>query len=87
VFAKLRVIAVFDFVKIILVELAYKRGKIGVLEETWEDRFSELVHVLCAPQMSQERMSINRRRTFTTKQSPRGPHDTTGWNNGSSSIL
>ena len=45
-FTKLWFIAVLDFVKIVFVELAYKRSKVGVFEETGEDGFCEFVHVL-----------------------------------------
>jgi hypothetical protein len=47
VFTKLGVVAVLDFVKVIFVELANERGKVGVFEETREDGFREFVHVLC----------------------------------------
>jgi hypothetical protein len=89
VFPELRIIGVFDFVKIVFVELPHEAGKVGVLEHPWEDRLCELVHVL------HSRVSVRYGyglvwggvRTFTTKQSPWGPHETTGWKVWSSSIL
>jgi hypothetical protein len=45
-FAELRVIAIFHFVEIVFVELAYERCEIGMFEETWEDGFGEFVHIL-----------------------------------------
>lgn len=44
--AKLVVVGIFHFVKIIFVQLADKAGEIGVFEHSWQDRFRKLVHVL-----------------------------------------
>jgi hypothetical protein len=45
-FAELRVVTVFHFVEIVLVELAYERCEIGMFEETGKDGFGEFVHIL-----------------------------------------
>jgi hypothetical protein len=44
--AKLVIVRIFHFVKIILVQLADKAGEIGVFEHSWQDSFRKLVHVL-----------------------------------------
>ena len=44
--AVLIIIRVFDFVKVVFVELTDETGKIGVLEHPREDGLCELVHVL-----------------------------------------
>ena len=43
--AVLIIIRVFDFVKVVFVELTDETGKIGVLEHPREDGLCELVHV------------------------------------------
>lgn len=45
-FAILGIVRVFYFVKVILVKLPDKAGKVGVLEHSREDCLCELVHVL-----------------------------------------
>ena len=79
-------------VKVILVQLSDERGKVGVLEHARKDRLGELVHVLtkrrtCVSEIEEVDHRERRSRkeaavrwasvTFTTKQSPLGPHDTT----------
>ena len=44
--AVLIIIRVFDFVKVVFVELTDETGEIGVLEHPREDGLGELVHVL-----------------------------------------
>ena len=46
VLAVLIIIRVFDFVKVVFVELTDETGEIGVLEHPREDGLGELVHVL-----------------------------------------
>ncbi len=44
--AKLVIVRIFHFVKIILVQLADKAGEIGVFEHPWQDSFRKFVHIL-----------------------------------------
>lgn len=44
--AKLAVVWILDFMKVVFVELANKGGKIGVFEHAREDGLCKIVHVL-----------------------------------------
>jgi hypothetical protein len=85
-FTKLVVVRVLDFMKVVFVQLSDKRRKIGVFEHPGENGFREFGHVLARSQQTKQ-YGAEKRRTLTTKQSPWGPHETTDWKDGSSSIL
>ena len=78
VFTKCIVVRVFDFMKVILIQLSNETSKIGMLEQSWQNRFGEIVHVLYEEQIGKKRYTIRRKKThtFTTKQSPSGPQHT-----------
>ena len=45
-FTELIVIRILHLVKVVFIQLPYKRRKVGVLEHPGEYRFRELVHIL-----------------------------------------
>jgi len=45
-FPKVIVIRVFDFVKVVFVELTDKGSKVGVFEHAWKNGGGEFIHVL-----------------------------------------
>lgn len=44
--AELVVVCIFDFMKVVLVQLPHKAGKIGVFEHSRKNRFREFIHIL-----------------------------------------
>lgn len=88
---RLIALGVLDLVKVVLVELAYKRSKVGVLKVFWQNRLGEFVHILvvivsgCAhARKAWGGVVIH---TLTMKLSPLAPHDTMWLCMPSSSML
>ena len=54
VFTKCIVVGVFDFMKVILIQLSNETSKIGMLEQSWQNRFGEIVHVLYEEQIGKK---------------------------------
>ena len=88
VFAELIIVCVLDLLK--LVSIRNDAGTNGEARTLWKSYLfscrTKEAKLECL-NMRGRIDFVNSFMSFTTKQSPCGPHDTTGWNAGSSSIL